>query len=375
DLKATFTPVEQPDPSFEPPAEMGSALKQVLSSWNTCSREWLIRQYDHEVQGGSVLKPLGGKNNDGPQDGAVIKPVPGSPKGVIISNGINPSYGDIDPYWMAASAIEESLRQIIAVGGNLKRVALLDNFSWGSAKRPDSLGALVRACQACYDLATVYETPFISGKDSLNNEYEHEGRIISIPHTLLISAIAVMDDASRVISSDFKSSLNLVYLVGNTADEMGGSEYFKVMGLSGGRVPRVLALDSLEIMQRLSTATEKGMVASCHDLSDGGLGAALAEMAFAGGLGASIELVKVPREENIKREDVLLFSQSNSRFLCEVEPRNTVEFEKLMSGIDYACIGRVEDNPRLLITGLDGKELVNESIDSLKEAWQKPLRW
>jgi len=375
DLKAAFTPIEQPDPAFEPPAEMGSMLKQVLSSWNTCSREWLIRQYDHEVQGGSVLKPLGGKNNDGPQDAAVIKPVPGSPGGVIISNGINPSYGDIDPYWMAASAIEEALRQIIAVGGNLKRVALLDNFSWGSAKRPDSLGALVRACQACYDLATVYETPFISGKDSLNNEYEHEGRIISIPHTLLISAIAVMEDASRVISSDFKSSSNLVYLIGNTADEMGGSEYYKVMGLSGGRVPRVLVLDSLEIMQRLSTATEKGMVASCHDLSDGGLGAALAEMAFAGGLGASIELIKVPRELNIKRDDVLLFSQSNSRFLCEVEPGNAAEFEKLMSGVDFACIGRVECDPHLLITGMDGKELINESIDGLKEAWQKPLRW
>ncbi|MFA5451752.1 MAG: phosphoribosylformylglycinamidine synthase subunit PurL [Dehalococcoidales bacterium] len=375
ELKAVFRPSEQPNPSFKQNEDLGTCLEKVLSSWNTCSKEWVIRQYDHEVQGGSVLKPLGGANNDGPRDAAVIKPVPDSSKGIIISNGINSGYGDIDPYWMAASAIEEALRQIIAVGGNLDQVALLDNFSWGSAKKPESLGALVRSCQACYDLAIAYETPFISGKDSLNNEYEHEGKIISIPHTLLISAIAVIDDISKVISKDFKKAGNLIYLVGDTLNEMGGSEYFKVFNLNGGRVPRIDVLKSVEIMHRLSTATNRGMVVSCHDLSDGGLGAALAEMAFSGDLGASIELAKLPMTEKIDSDDIILFSQSNSRFLCEVEPQNSTEFEKLLYGTAVSCIGNVIDAPRLKIIGIGGATIIDKCIASLKEAWQKPLDW
>jgi len=175
------------------------------------------------VQGGSVLKPLVGKNNDGPGDAAIIKPVLDSKMGVIVANGINPKYGEIDPYWMAASAIDEALRQIVAVGGNLRQVALLDNFCWGNTNRPDVLGALVRAAQACYDMATIYETPFISGKDSLNNEFQAEGEIISIPHTLLISAISVMEDTSRAVSMDFKRAGDLVYILGKTLEELGGS--------------------------------------------------------------------------------------------------------------------------------------------------------
>jgi len=374
-LEASFTPCEEPDPVFAPPENQGDMLKNLLSGWNTCSREWVIRQYDHEVQGGSVLKPLGGADNDGPQDAAVIQPVPGSSRGIIITNGINPAYGDIDPYWMAASAIEEALRQVIAVGGNLERVALLDNFSWGSSRRADSLGALVRACQACYDLALAFETPFISGKDSLNNEYEHQGQLISIPHTLLVSAVAVVEDIDRIISSDFKVAGNFVYLLGTTLDEMGGSEYFRQLGLSGGRVPRVLVLKSLSIMQRLSAATQKHLVKSCHDLSDGGLGVALAEMAFGGGLGANIDLGKVCLEEGLQRDDIILFSQSNSRFLCEVDPSMSIEFERVMSGVDFACLGRVTDDGLLRVTGLKGNNIVTETVRDLKEAWQKPIKW
>ena len=162
-----------------------------------CSKEWVIRQYDHEVQGASVLKPLVGEAEDGPGDAAIIKPVATSSRGLIISNGINTRYGDVNPYWMAASAIDEALRQVIAVGGSLKQAALLDNFCWGSVKDKQSLGALVKASQACYDMSLAYGTPFISGKDSLNNEFEHEGKRISIPHTLLISAMAVMEDAVK----------------------------------------------------------------------------------------------------------------------------------------------------------------------------------
>ncbi len=360
---------------FEPPLNLTETLKKVLGTWNTCSKEWVIRQYDHEVQGGSVLKPLAGKNNDGPQNAAVIKPIAGSTRGIIISNGINPSYGDIDPYWMAASAIDEALRQIVAVGGNLNRVALLDNFSWGSSRRPESLGALVRACQACYDLAIEFETPFISGKDSLNNEYEHQGNFYSIPHTLLISALAIIEDTSKVISSDLKRAGNLIYILGTTFDEMGGSEYFKIMDLTGGAVPRVLVTHARDTMQRLSIATEKHMVRSCHDISDGGLGAAIAEMAFSGDLGAAIDLSSVPQGGSISRDDTILFSQSNSRFLCEIEPENCQEFEKLFYGTDFACIGQVESGGNLKITGINGRLIINEKVSSLKEAWQAPLGW
>jgi len=170
--QATWTPPRHPEPDFACPDDLGEALLGILSSWNVCSKEWVIRQYDHEVQGASVLKPLVGKENDGPGDAAIIRPVLGSEMGAIVACGINPRYGEIDPYWMAASAIDEALRQIIAVGGDLSRIALLDNFCWGDVQEPEILGALVRAARACYDMALVYETPFISGKDSLYNEFE-----------------------------------------------------------------------------------------------------------------------------------------------------------------------------------------------------------
>ena len=218
---------------------MGEDLKKIFGSWNVCSKEWVIRQYDHEVQGGSVLKPLVGIKNDGPGDAAIIRPVLDSDMGVIIANGINPRYGDIDPYWMAASAVDEALRQIIAVGGNLKRVALLDNFNWGNPEKPDRLGGLVRAAQGCYDTAMAYGTPFISGKDSLYNEYETEKESICIPPTLLISAMAVMKDVNRAVSMDCKKEGDLLYIVGATYNELGGSHYYAIHGAIGNRVPRV----------------------------------------------------------------------------------------------------------------------------------------
>jgi phosphoribosylformylglycinamidine synthase len=295
--------------------------------------------------------------------------------GVIIANGINPGYGEIDPYWMAASAIDEALRQIIAVGGNLKKVALLDNFCWGNTNRPDMLGALVRAAQACYDMAIVFETPFISGKDSLNNEFQYEGKTISIPHTLLISAISVMEDTDCAVSMDFKQAGDLVYIVGSTQNELGGSEYFSSRGFIGNSVPEVNPRLAKELMDSLSAATGKGLVRACHDCSDGGIGVAIAEMAFAGGLGASINLESIPLGESIDRDDLILFSESNSRFLVEVSPENQTDFEKIMDGVSLSNIGQVTDGEILEIYGLKGDRIVNKSISELKEAWQKPIRW
>ncbi|MDO8577694.1 MAG: phosphoribosylformylglycinamidine synthase subunit PurL [Dehalococcoidales bacterium] len=373
--EAVWAPPQHPEPDFAPPADSTGDLLAVLGSWNVCSKEWVVRQYDHEVQGGSVLKPLVGKNNDGPGDAAVVRPVIGSSKGVIVANGINPEYGKIDPYWMAASAIDEALRQVIAVGGDLNEVALLDNFCWGNTNRPEILGALVRAAQACHDMSIAYETPFISGKDSLHNEFEFEGKTVSIPHTLLISAMGVMDNTDSAISMDFKTAGNSIYLVGVTHAELGGSAYFKAHGFIGNSVPQVDPRAARTLMDRLSSAIGQGLVRACHDCSEGGLGVALAEMAFAGGLGAEIDLSSVPLHKPIRRNDFVLFSESNSRFIVEVFGRNRTLFEQAMKGVVFARIGKVTRTPRLEILGLDGAKCISAGIYELKEAWQKPLRW
>jgi len=363
------------EPDFAQPADLGGELKKLLGSWNTCSKEWVIRQYDHEVQGGSVLKPLVGKDNDGPGDATVIRPLLNSDRGAVVANGINTRYGDIDPYWMAASAIDEALRQIIAVGGNLNRVALLDNFCWGDVKSPESLGALIRAAQACHDFALAFGVPFISGKDSLNNEYEFEGKRISIPYTLLISAIGVIEDVNKVVSMDLKGIGDALYIVGITGNELGGSEYFALHGAKGNNVPMVNAEQARKRMEALSNAIARGLVRSCHDCSEGGLGVAIAEMAFAGGLGASIFLKSVPRTGPLFRNDFILFSESNSRFLVEVSPDDEAKFREAMSGVPVAFIGHVNQEEKLEVYGLNGEKIISESIVELKEAWQKPLRW
>jgi phosphoribosylformylglycinamidine synthase len=373
--EAVWQPVQHPEPDFTPPPDLGEELKKILSSWNVCSKEWVIRQYDHEVQGGSILKPLVGVNNDGPGDAAIIRPVLDSDMGVIIANGINPKYGDIDPYWMAASAVDEALRQVIAVGGNLKRVALLDNFSWGNPEKPDRLGGLVRAAQGCYDTAIAYETPFISGKDSLYNEYGTEKESICIPPTLLISAMAVMENVARAVTMDCKQEGDLIYIVGTTYDELGGSHYYAVRGAIGNRVPQVNPQRGKKVMDTLSVAMEKGFVQACHDCSEGGIGVAAAEMAFAGGLGMALNLGKVPLGEPIARSDSVLFSESNTRFLVEVAAEDSRRFEQAMGEVIFAAIGEVTKGDRFEVYGVKGERVVSTPLAELKEAWQKPLRW
>jgi phosphoribosylformylglycinamidine synthase II len=363
------------EPDFPQPTDLCEDLLHILASWNVCSKEWVIRQYDHEVQGGSVLKPLAGANNDGPNDAAIVRPVLDSDMGIIVANGINPKYGDIDPYWMAASAIDEALRQIVAVGGSLRRVALLDNFCWGNPDKPDRLGGLVRAAQACYDVAFGYETPFISGKDSLYNEFETEKESICIPSTLLISAMAVMDNVERAVTMDCKREGDLIYIIGATWNELGGSQYYDIHGYVGNRVPRVDPKKGKRLMDALSAVMEKGLVKACHDLSEGGIGVAAAEMAFAGGLGMVIHLGQVPLGEAMDRDDYVLFSESNTRFLVEVVPEDRHQFEVMMAGVDFAAIGQVTNKGKLEAYGLNGEMVLSALISELKEAWQRPLRW
>ena len=264
---------------------------------------------------------------------------------------------------------------LVAVGGSLRHTALLDNFCWGNVKDRQSLGALVKASRACYDMSIAFKTPFISGKDSLNNEFEQDGKRISIPHTLLISALAVMDDAAKAVSMDFKKAGNLIYILGATYNEMGGSEYLAGMGYIGNKSPVVNFAASRKLMEDLSSATSRRLVRSCHDLSEGGLGVALSEMAFAGSLGAEVSLDAVPQGEITDRDDVLLFSESNSRFLVEVEPGNREEFEITMRGNVFAAIGSVNPSDVLEVRGLKGETVISLPLRTLKESWQKPLRW
>ncbi|MBP7216572.1 MAG: phosphoribosylformylglycinamidine synthase subunit PurL [Candidatus Omnitrophica bacterium] len=378
--KAVFVKPRHRQPRIRCPRDLTPSLMKMLAHYDICSKEWVIRQYDHEVQGGSVLKPLGGIVNDGPADAAIVKPLFDSHRGIIVSNGINFRFGFIDPYWMAASCIDEALRQIIAVGGSLKEVAILDNFCWGNPDKPDRLGSLVRCAFGCYDTALGFGVPFISGKDSLYNEYTVHHQSIAIPGTILISAIAVMDDVRKAVSMYAKQSGDLVYIVGTTFDELGGSHYFDQHGVIGNAAPKVDTKKATLIFQALQTAASSGIVKAMHDCSDGGLGVACAEMAFAGGLGMDLFLSEVPFEiKNTKSEplsnDMVLFSESNSRFIVEVEKKDQKKFEQMLKGIPYGLIGCVKEKPIFTVYGLDGKECVRKEIKALKQSWQQPLAW
>jgi phosphoribosylformylglycinamidine synthase len=387
--QARFAPQPAQTLSLPVRSNYNDTLLALLGSLNIASKEWVIRQYDHEVQAGSVIKPLVGVANDGPSDAAVIRPVLSSRRGVVISCGMNPRYGDYDPYDMAAGAIDEAVRNCVAVGGDPSRIAILDNFCWGYTDRPETLGALVRSALACHDVARAYGTPFISGKDSLNNEYSYDEngqrRTISIPNSLLITALGQVDNVAQCVTMDLKSAGNLIYLIGLTRRELGGSHVAMIEGLSGGHVPTVDTDSAKKLFAALHQAIKAGHVRACHDLSEGGLAVAAAEMAFAGGLGAAIRLAEIPSDIHghhppADHAAVLLFSESHSRFLCEVPRAKQLAFERLLAGIPHAHVGDVTDTGRLQVAGFNGSVdaselLIDLSIDELKEAWQKPLRW
>ncbi|MFA7396958.1 MAG: phosphoribosylformylglycinamidine synthase subunit PurL [Candidatus Bathyarchaeia archaeon] len=352
------------EPEFPEPVNLTDSLLQLLAAPNIASKEAVIRTYDHEVKGNTLLKPLQG-DYAGPNDAAVLKPVDDSIKGIAISCGMNPNYGKIDTYWMAASAIDEAIRNNIAVGG--RRIALLDNFTWGNPEKAERLGSLVRACEACYDIATTFRTPFISGKDSLYNE----SPMGAVTPTLLITAVGIVPDINKTVSVDLKEPGNILYIIGETYPELGGSEYYRLNGYIGNSVPKLHAIRARKIYYNLTKAMREGIIKSCHDLSEGGLGVAAAEMAFASGFGLELDLQKVPAKD-VSRNDFLLFSESNSRFLIEIASQDKKLFEKLL-GKYSAQIGRVTKEAKLNITGLNGKTVVDAPLDDLRQSWKQTL--
>jgi phosphoribosylformylglycinamidine synthase II len=362
---AVHETVSLEEPAFPEPKDLTGILLQLLSSPNTASKESVVRTYDHEVKGNTVLKPLQGEYG-GPNDAAVLKPLGDSWKGIALSCGMNPNYGKIDTYWMAASAIDEAVRNNVAVGG--RRIALLDNFTWGNPEKPERLGSLVRACEACYDFATAFKTPFISGKDSLYNE----SPLGPITATLLITALGIVPDIRAAVSMDVKAPGNPLYIVGETFKELGGSEYYKLKGPAGKTVPKVRAAQARKVFKAVTKAIDLGLVEACHDLSEGGLAVTAAEMALAGGYGIEVDLRKVPSKA-LNRSDFVLFSESNSRFLVEVPEKAEKDFEAVMKGKVYAQIGKVAKNSRLIVHGLDGAVVADAALTDLRRSWKETL--
>jgi phosphoribosylformylglycinamidine synthase len=369
--KAVFTAPYEQDAEFADPADLGQVLLDVLARPNVASKEWVIRQYDHEVQAGSIVKPLVGIERDGPSDAAVVAPLLGRDRAVAVSCGLNTCYGDVDAYHAAAAGIEEALRNLVCVGAPIEKVALLDNFSWGNCTKPENLGALVRACQACYDLAMHYGTPFISGKDSLNNEYSHGGETIIIPHTLLITAMTVVDDLTRCITMDVKSAGDAVIVIGSTELELGGSEFIEVVGGQHGFVPKLDKERSSAVLNGAAKAIASGAVTAAHDGSEGGLGTALAEMAFAGGLGMDIDAERIPRGDRVDSLAQALFSESLSRIVITVSHDRVNEVRGILEGVPHEFIGTVITEPGLKIRGLCGQ--IDLDLPVLKAAWQGAL--
>jgi len=377
-LTATWEPKTEPDPPTPVPDDHNAKLEEMLSRLNICSKDYVIRQYDHEVQGGSIIKPLVGRYADGPSDAAVIRPILEISKGVVVSNGIVPRYSDIDTYHMTACALDEALRNYICVGGDPGHWACLDNFCWcdpiRSERNPDGehkLAQLVRANKALYEYAVAFSCPLISGKDSMKNDYIGPGIKISIPPTILISVIGTIPEVEKAVTMDFKSAGDLVYLLGMTRKELGGSEYFASYGIVGASVPKVDAETASARYRNLHQAILSSLIASAHDLSDGGLVVALAESAFSGSLGVEIDLKEVACEPGMNDTEIL-YSESQSRILVSVPLKHAREFESIFTG-DARLIGRVIPEQRLIIRSLDGRRLIDRDLESLKRSWKAPL--
>ncbi|MBT3582451.1 phosphoribosylformylglycinamidine synthase [Candidatus Woesearchaeota archaeon] len=375
------------EPVLSEPKNHNQILKDILARPNISSREEIIRMYDHEVQGGSIIKPLSGKNRDVHSDACVLRPVLGSDKGVAITAATPMKYSRIDTYHMTACAIDEAIRRVVAVGGSLKEIGMIDNFCWPSViynpkKNPDGrykAAQLVRANQALYDYVMAFETPCLSGKDSMyvdgniNSDYGQTKRISAQP-TLQFTGVGIIDDINKCNTLDFKQAGDLIYVVGDTKDELGASEYYEMLGYVGLNVPKVNAKSSIKIYNSVSSATEKELLASCVGIYRGGLATTLAQAAFAGEIGADIDLKAVP--SNVEQDSKILYSESQTRFVITIDPKNKQTFENLMSTakVPFAQIGAVADSGRLRIKGVNGDKILDSSITELKEAWQTPFR-
>ncbi len=367
---------------------LSDTLHTLLAHPNIASKHWIIRQYDHEVQGGSVIKPLVGPEQDGPSDAAVIRPKLSSNRGIAVGCGLQPYLSetaadaglalDGDSYWMALAGIDEAVRNVVCVGADPQRIAILDNFCWPKCDDPRQLGALVRAAEACYDGALAYRTPFVSGKDSLSNQFTTEdGRIIAIPQTLLITALGIVPDVLRSRTMDAKAAGNVLLLVGETTSATGGS-HLRSVGIGAGDpfVPRVDLVQGPANARAVADLIAAGLVRSAHDCSDGGVLVAAAEMAFAGRVGLDVELDGVPTAAALDHT-VAAFAETPSRYLLEVAPGDLDAVVRKLrdANVRFGQIGRFADHDRLTVRTASAGRILDESLDALRQSWLGTLDW
>jgi len=358
---------------------VSDTLLALLAHPNIASKHWIVRQYDHEVQGRTVVKPFVGEDRVGPSDGAVMLPKRGSYRGLAIANGLATGFAD-DPYAMTTAAVDECVRNLVCVGTNPKRIAILDNFCWPSCGKPENLGMLVLAAEACYDSAKAFRTPFISGKDSLNNQFTTQsGETIEIPPTLLISGFGIVKDVRRCVTMDAKQAGNLLVMVGETTGNLGGAHLWLVLQSNNNKISDIDRLivpqTNLELAPRLAEGVadliEKGFVKSAHDCSEGGVLVAAAEMAFAGKVGLDIDLSELPTGIHHLDQFTKAFAESTSRYLLEVKQGDLKQVSQLLDDLPFAVIGEFNTSDRFTGESLQ----LDVSLDELVETWRAPLDW
>jgi len=371
------------EPSLKPPEDYNQLLLDMLARPNLCSREWIYRQYDHEVQGGSVIKPLVGAERDVPSDASVIRPELGSERGLAMAQALNPAYSAIDAYAMTACTIDEAVRRLIAVGADPDHIGGVDNFCWPSIQHhprvnPDGdfkAAQLVRACRALRDMCLAYEVPLLSGKDSMYVDGNLPGKYgeihkVSAPESLQFTTIGVLEDVNRCVTLDSKAAGDALYVLGLTRNELGASEFYEHFGYTGVNVPAVNPEAFLPLYRRLARAVAEERLASVHGVYRGGLGVHLAMTAMAGGFGMKAYLDRVPCED-VDSDATVLFSESQGRFLVTVAPDQCKAFESLFDGLVCRRIGEVTGDGRFEVFGLGGERRVSLSVDAMKTAWKK----
>jgi phosphoribosylformylglycinamidine synthase subunit PurSL len=384
-LEARWQPPRMSSPRKPRKGSRNRLLQELLGSLNGCSREFRSRQYDGEVKGLSVIKPFVGVKSDVPSDATVMRIEHGCREGIILAEGINPFYSDLDTYHMMASVIDEAVRRVISVGGRMERIAGLDNFCWPdpvlSEKTPDGsykMAQLVRANKALYDVSTAYGVPVISGKDSMKNDSVRGGRKISIPPTVLFSTIGKMEDIGCAVTMYFKNAGDFIYVVGATKNELGASEFYRLLARNqgtesyGGDVPKVETEKAIALYRAMSEAISKRLLHSSHTPTIGGLAAALALAAVGGDFGAEIDLSLLPCENSLD-DDARLFSESNSRFVVTCAAENEPSLVSLFHDLPCSRVGVVSAKRRLRIGGEDGRRVVDIDVEALRRAFKETL--
>jgi phosphoribosylformylglycinamidine synthase II len=369
------------EPVLSEPGKHGALLKTLLARPNLCSRNWIARQYDHEVQGGSVIKPLMGKKRDIPSDAAVMRPILGSETGIVISQALSPFYSEIDTYPMTAVTIDEAVRKTISVGGDPDHLGGVDNFCWPTVQydpvtNPDGkykAAQLVRSCWALRDYCLAFKIPLLSGKDSMYIDGNLEGpygerRKVSGKPALLFTVSSVVEDVKTCVTMDAKFPGDLVYVLGETKNELGGSEYYQLMEKIGLYVPKVDVSLLWPLYLALHRAIQEGLVSSSRAVAKGGLAVHLAMVAMGGELGMEIHVGKVPSPPGLSSTQIL-YSESAGRFVVTVDPARKEAFEKLFAQMPTACIGKVTQTQRFKVHRGKGELIMDEDVSDLKKSW------